>query len=225
MNHDLRFGNITSSQIHRVVGAPKTKETYLKQIRYERKMKTILSKDGNARSLVWGKFCEKRVYDLLPLEYRLTSQNTLTHKEFDYWRGSPDGVTTDLVFDIKCPYTRLSFCELAEICINENIELFKKEYPEYYWQLVSNAILTNKKLAELVVYLPNQSELVDIREMAMHCDDLELITKIYWIANGIDEDIPHQPNESDYKNLYQFKFEVLESEKEFLTEKIKAIEL
>ena len=83
MNHDLRFGNITSSQIHRVVGAPKPKETYLKQIRFERKMKTKLSQDSNARSLVWGKFCEKRVYDFLAREYSVTSQITLTLKELD----------------------------------------------------------------------------------------------------------------------------------------------
>ena len=38
-------------------------------------------------------------------------------------------------------------------------ELLKENHPEYFWQLVSNAILMNVSFAELIVYMPYKDEL------------------------------------------------------------------
>lgn len=221
MNHEKRTGNISSSQVYRVMGTPKVLNTYLKELSRAKRMGCYMSSDSSARSLTWGKLVEKRVFDLLPIDYKLTSKDTIVHPEIERYVGSPDGVSTDAVFDIKCPYTRTSFCDLSEICEANDVELFKKEYPEYYWQLVSNAILTNKSKASLIFYLPYQKELDDIREMAMNNTDVSLESKLFWLANGLDEDLPHQPNESGYNNMYALIFEVTEEEKQSLIEKIK----
>jgi hypothetical protein len=220
----LRNGKITSSQVSRLMGAPKPQATYLEELKIARRMNCRISQETSARPTTWGKLVEKRVFDLLPIDYKLTSKDFIQHHQFEYWGGSPDGVSKDCVFDIKCPYTRKSFAQMYEMMEANDIQLFKKEFPEYYWQLVSNAILTNKHVAELIIYLPYQSELEEIRELAANNTDIDLETKLFWIANSIDEDLPHQPNDSGYNNLKIYRFEILDCDIDILTEKIKSLQ-
>lgn len=219
MNHQDRYDKITSSECYKLFESAKVRATYLEEKRFAKKMKAPMSQESNARPLVWGKFLESYAFDLL-IDYELTSQDTIVHPKIDKWSGTPDGVYKDIVFDIKCPYTRKSFCKLAEIIISQDVALLKKEYPEYYWQLISNAILTNKPKCELIVYLPKQRELEAIREKANQNTDIELETKIFWIVNSIDDDLPHQPNESEYQSMYRLEFEAPQEEKEHLIDSI-----
>lgn len=219
----IRNGKITSSQAYRVMGTPKVKQTYLEELEFSKRMKCSLTQETNARPTTWGKFVEKRVFDLLPIEYKLTSKDTIQHPEIEHWCGSPDGVSKDAVFDIKCPYTRKSFAQLYKMIELNDVEYFKKNFDDYYWQLVSNAVLTNKDKGQLIIYLPYQKELDEIREMCQKNTDIELETKIFWIANSIDEDLPHQPNDSGYENLKIFTFDIPQSDKELLNETIKSI--
>lgn len=219
----LRNGKITSSQVSKIMGAPKPQATYLEELKIARRMNCRISQETSARPTTWGKLVEKRVFDLLPIDYKLTSKDFIQHPEIEYWGGSPDGVSKDCVFDIKCPYTRKSFAQMYEMIEARDIQLFKKEFPEYYWQLVSNAILTGRHIAELIIYLPYLSELEEIRELAVNNTDMDLETKLFWIANSIDEDLPHQPNDSGYNNLNIYAFEVLECDIDIMTEKIKSL--
>jgi hypothetical protein len=220
----LRNGKITSSQVSRLMGAPKPQATYLEELKIARRMNCRISQETSARPTTWGKLVEKRVFDLLPIDYKLTSKDFIQHPLFEYWGGSPDGVSKDCVFDIKCPYTRKSFAQMYEMMEANDIQVFKKEFPEYYWQLVSNAILTGKHVAELIIYLPYLSELEEIRELATNNTDIDLETKLFWIANSIDEDLPHQPNDSGYNNLKIYTFEILDCDIDILTEKIKSLQ-
>ena len=199
------------------MGSKKVLETYMKELRYQRKLGRGLNSDHSARPTTWGNLVERRVFDLLPLEYRLTSKETIIHPYIPYWAGSPDGFTDELVYDIKCPYTLKSFCELSEL----TAENFKEEYPEYYWQLVSNSILTNKTKAELIVYCPYQSELQDIRNL---CEDYDESWKVFWIANSNDSELPYLPEKSEYKNLTKLSFDVSEEDQIALTNKIKELQ-
>jgi hypothetical protein len=220
----LRNGKITSSQVSRLMGAPKPQATYLEELKIARRMNCRISQETSARPTTWGKLVEKRVFDLLPIDYKLTSKDFIQHPQFEYWGGSPDGVSKDCVFDIKCPYTRKSFAQMYEMMEANDIQLFKKEFPEYYWQLVSNAILTGKQVAELIIYLPYLSELEEIRELAANNTDIDLETKLFWIANSIDEDLPHQPNDSGYNNLKIYNFKILQSDIDILTSQIKTLQ-
>jgi hypothetical protein len=222
--NQLRNGKITSSQVSRLMGAPKPQATYLEELKIARRMNCRISQETSARPTTWGKLVEKRVFDLLPIDYKLTSKDFIQHPQFEYWGGSPDGVSKDCVFDIKCPYTRKSFAQMYEMMEANDIQLFKKEFPEYYWQLVSNAILTGKQVAELIIYLPYLSELEEIRELAANNTDIDLETKLFWIANSIDEDLPHQPNDSGYNNLKIYNFKILQSDIDILTSQIKTLQ-
>lgn len=98
-------------------------------------------------------------------------------------------------------------------------EALKREFPQYYWQLVSNSILTGKKFAELTVYCPFQEELEEIRELARRQDEDQ--ERYVFINFALDDDLPYLVKEGEYKNLNQIKFEVPEADKVLLTETVK----
>ena len=223
MNNKLeRVAHITSSNAWKLFATPAKVKTYLQELAYEKKLGRGLGTESNARPLTWGKFVESRVFDILGLEYSLVSTDTIQHPNIAHWSGTPDGVTKTSVIDIKCPFTMKSFCELVEIIERNDIEYFKSEKPEYYWQLVSNAVLTEKTHAELIVYCPFQSELMDIR---IACDNYEGADqyKLRFIAESSDEEIPYIIDGGNYSNINIFKFEVPASDIELLTNKIKSI--
>jgi hypothetical protein len=109
-----------------------------------------------------------------------------------------------------------------------DVEGLKREFPENYWQLVSNSILTGKQFAELIIYCPYLTELIEIKT------DLETgeltydgnINDVAWINWCEDEELPFLVEGKYYKNLYSLKWEVSQEDKEALTSRVKkAIEL
>jgi len=216
-----RIGNISSSNIHKLMGAKKPKETYLTELSYERRLKRSLSNEATARPLSWGHLLEGIVFNQLGLEYSLVSDETIKHTEIDYWCGSPDGYTKDSVIDIKCPFTLKSFVELVDI---KTIKQLKDIKPEYYWQLVSNSILLDKQFAELIVYCPYFDDLGLVKHQAQNVNAEDLY-KYYWLASATDDEIPFILKDSEFKDINIFKFEVPNEDKQLLTETIKNIKL
>ena len=224
-----RVGNFTSSEIWKLTTEGKTKGTfgkpaisYIKEKEYERKLGRSLNTESFSYPTSWGHLCEIYAHSLLPLDYVLQSKEVLTHPTIDNWRGSPDLLTDERVGDIKCPYTMKSFCEMVEAC--SKVETFKSEYPEYYWQLVSNSILLGKQFAELIVYCPYEDDLGLIKHEAQNVDAQDLY-KYYWLGSATNEEIPYILPGEEFKDLNIFKFEVPQEDKELLTETIKQIKL
>jgi hypothetical protein len=122
--------------------------------------------------------------------------------------GTADILKGDCVGDIKCPFTRNSFCDIVDIIESNSVDIFKKENPEYYWQLVSNSILKNVPNAELIVFMPYEKEVADIIEYIDLIDDYEVQKNIQWVIHSGLSSIPHIPDNSEYKNLYRIKFSV-----------------
>jgi hypothetical protein len=224
-----RVGNITSSEIVALISNGKEKGsfgkpalTYIEECNMERRLMRSISDEVNARPLCWGNLVEMIAFESLGLEYSLSSQETMIHPTIPYWSGSPDGFKEDegkTVIDIKCPMTLKSFCTFADCKNIEEVRDRHKDGEKYYWQLVSNAIIGGCKYAELVVYMPYQKQLQDIRDIAIAAPQ-HLMYKFYWVANGNDEELPHLIENGHYKNLYIIRFEVPESDKELLTERV-----
>ncbi len=227
INNIQRIGNLTSSEIVAIMANGKQKGTlgapaieYINERNLERKLGRSLNTESDARPLVWGKAIESRVFELLGLEYQLVSKETIVNSEIPYHSGSPDSTKKQTVADIKSPMTLKSFCKLVDplyegfkgIDAMNKIRDTHKDGDKFYWQLVSNAILTGSKYAELIVYVPYLSELMAIRDHARH---------VYWIANATDEELPYLLDGGYYKNLNVIRFEVPECDKESLIERIK----
>lgn len=228
-NH--RYGNFSSSEIHKLIKSGRGKNdvfsaaglNYIQEKRFEKKLGRSLTSDQNSKPTSWGTFVESRVFNLLDMSYQLESTTRLKHPTIEGWTGAPDTIRPNIVGDIKCPWTLKGFCELVD-SFEVGAEAFKLAKPEYYWQLVSNSILTDSNKAEIIAYVPYKSELEAIREEADNYDgDQNKIAFINWAG---DEELPYLIEGNHYKNLNIFEFEIPAEDKEFLTERVKlAIEL
>lgn len=219
----LRIGNFTSSEIVALTKDTKAKQTYIDECNYERKLGRSIENESNAKPLTWGKLVEGRVFDLLGIEYQLVSQETILHPDISYWSGSPDANKFDegkTVGDIKAPITLKSFCTLVEPLYKglngmDAMNWVRKNHKDgekFFFQLVSNSILTKSKFAELIVYCPFKSELDAIREI-VQCGDGEMQGKYGWINWATDDELPWLPDDGYYKNLNVIRFEVPTDEK------------
>lgn len=229
MNNELRNGNFTSSEIVALTTNGRTKDsfgkpfyTYIDECNMERRLCRSISEEINARSITWGNLNESRVFELLGTEYSLVSKETILHPKFDYWVGSPDAIKyvnniSETVCDIKCPKTLKSFCQLVDAWESEGINGIReghKDGEKYYWQLVSNAILTGCQFAELIVYVPYQYELDAIRKST------EGNEKYYWIWGSSDEELPYLIDGEYYKNINVFRFNIPFLDKQFLEDRV-----
>jgi hypothetical protein len=233
IENKLRVGNPTSSEIVALTTLDRSGKnpgkpffTYVEEKNMERRLGRSLDSESNARPLVWGKLLEGRVFDILGLEYSLNSLETLQHEEIDYWCGSPDGFKYDegkTVMDIKSPITLKSFCQLVQPLYDgfngmdamNKIRETHKDGEKYFWQLVSNACITNSRFAELIVYAPYESELPEIKLMA------EGVDGCMWIQFASENELPFLKDGGYYNNLNIIRFEVSQEDKDFLTEKVK----
>lgn len=229
INNQPRIGNITSSEIvaltkkakdQKSFGAPAI--TYIAECNMERRLGRSLTEEVNARPLTWGKLLERRPFDQLGLEYSLTSTDTIVHPSIPYWAGSPDGgkYAPKTVIDIKCPMTLKSFCQLVDAGLAGGIEQIREDHKDgdkYYWQLVSNAILTGSEWAELIVYMPYKSELGDIRMMAANVPG-DQASRHYWIAMACEDELPYLLDGGVYQNVNVIAFKVPEADKKLLTD-------
>lgn len=236
-----RIGNFTSSEIAALMTSSKDGKsfgkpalTYIEETNMERRLGRSVTEESTARPLMWGKLNEKRVFEMLGLEYTLCSQETIVHPEIKCWSGSPDGEKFDegkTVIDFKCPIALKSFCQLVDPVLNDKGEVIHKaltieavrenhrEGEKYYWQLVSNAILTGAKYAELIVYVPYQSELQNIRDYAANLDGDQ--RGYYWLSGATDDELPYLIEGGQYKNINIIRFEIPEVDKRALTGRVR----
>ena len=226
----MRGGKFTSSSIYKLMsngkgthgfGAPAI--TYIEEKRMELRLGRDLGSEVSSRPLSWGKLVEQRVFDLLGLEYVYQSDVRFKHTEYgQFWTGAPDLIKGNMFAEVKCPYTLKSFCEMVDSLTS--VEAWKACKPEYYWQNVSNAILTGSNEAEIIIYAPYQSELEAIRELANNYEGDQ--NKVAWINWAADDELPWIPENAYYKNLNIFKYEIPQQDKDALTERVKlAIEM
>jgi hypothetical protein len=219
----MRTGNFTSSEIWKLTtkdrsgkGFGKPALTYIDEKADEAIVGRSLSQNNGSRETAWGTFVETIAFTKLPFNYRLISKDRYKHSSIDNWSGMPDIIYQDCVGDIKCPFTIKSYMNLYKI---NSIKSFKERADEYYWQLVSNSVLTNSTFAELIIYCPYKSELDEIREAAENFDgDQNQVAFINWAT---DEQLPYLPDGGLIENLKIFKFEVPEFDKKMLTDCVK----
>lgn len=231
----IRNGNFTASEICALMAEGRSPGsfgkpfyTYIQQTNYERRLGRSLDREVSARPLDWGTLLERRVHDLLGLDYKLCSQQTLDHPRIPYLKGSPDFQKFDTggtIIDSKCPLTLSSFCQLVT-GIYEGVDpvaYFRENHKDgdkYYWQVTANAEIAKCKHGELIVYVPYKHELDAIRELAEELDDPGA-SRYHWIFSARDEELPWLPDNSKYKNLNVIRWEVPDSEKWALIDRVK----
>lgn len=226
----MRAGNFSSSAIWRLMSNGRAKESvgkpfteYVKEKSYENRLGRQLENESYSKPTTWGNYAEQYAFDRMPFKYKLESQKRYFHKDLKYFCGAPDGISIDgVVYDIKCPYTMKSFCDLIESF--ESPERFKKEYPNYHWQLVANSILTGMEKAQLVVFIPNEKDLEEMQKDAIEYDGPDQ-WKYRFIYESAKSELPNITSEGYYKNVTIFSFDVTEEDKKLLIDRVKLASL
>lgn len=212
----MRYGRFTSSQIYRLVGTKRVRETYLTEKAIERRMQSSLDIGGHSQSIAWGNFMEFVVFSELGLEYQITSNTTVVHPEFDFWAGSCDLlVPGKKIAEIKC-YQKKNFALYTDCLLKKDIELFKKDFPSEYWQIVSNAIINKVDIGEGITYMPYESQHEELRDMAANYDGSDQ-WKYRFIAESPKEHLPLLKDGGHYKSINKFEFEIPKEDIQELT--------
>lgn len=232
IDNQMRYGRFTSSSIGDLMtlnkkgdgfGAPAL--SLIKQKGMERRLQRSISNDMSSRETSWGHLAERRVFDLLGTDYNLVSKHTIVHPKYPFWAGSPDGnrfISEKTVFDIKCCFTLLSFCTLIDAWERGGIDEVRKAHKSgdtYYYQLVSNAILTDSTHAELIIYCPYLTELDEIRLLLADMSPEEL-APYRWMDYAGNNDLPYLMPDGYYKNLNIMRFPIPDKDKELLTDAV-----
>lgn len=224
----LRCGNFTSSEIVALMSNGREKgslgalaRNYIAEKNMERRLGRALDAETDAKPCAWGKALERRAFDILGLDYSLTSDKTFAHSAVECWVGSPDGFHFKNgkfgVIDFKAPFTLKSFCQLVDSFNEGGIDELRAEHKDgekYYWQLVSNACITGAKWAELIVFMPYESELDAIRESAEGNPDL------YWLWSATNDKLPYLIDGGYYKNINVLQFDIPTDDKVALHDRV-----
>ena len=200
--------------------------TYIDEKKMERRLGRSLSTEINARATSWGTLVEGRVFDLLGLEYTLTSKQTLLHPNYPFWAGSPDAEKKNTVPDFKCPLTLKSFCQLVDPLYlglegMDAMNMVRENHEDgdtYYWQIVSNACIKGYDYGELIVYMPYLAELLEIKEMARR----DQSGKYKWIDYAEFDELPYLLPNGYYNNLNVIRFRIPPEDKDHLTLRVEA---
>lgn len=231
MENSKRIGRFTSSQMSRLCaslknGTPSSAfRTYVEEVSLEREMQRTIKTRVKTQPMKWGNLMEVVLFNLLGLGYKMTHKMTIEHHKYpEDWSGTPDLIAEGVkIGEIKC-YEPKKFMLLTRCLRKESVEAFKGDFPEEYWQCVSNAVLCGLKRAEIIVYMPYFSELKEIIEQVEDSNFLEsngLDPQDYYFLTRNDvESLPHLPDDSPVSNVNSFEFEVPIEDIQFLTKRV-----
>jgi len=221
MRHNSeRIGRFTSSQIYRLCGTEKVAMTYVDHKIRERRGRRSIEGYGRSRDMMWGKFMEIRINDLLGLKYDLSSRTTELHpKHGDIWSGSYDFIVPKVkVAELKA-FAFLNFSKLNDVLMQKDIQLLKKEFPEIYWQVGSNAIINKVKNVEIISYMPYESEIPAIKKLAEEYDGDDFF-EYKWIVDCDITELSCLPDGGYYSNITRLEFEFPVDDIIFLTAQV-----
>ena len=194
---------------------------YIAEKRMEQRIGRSISIEKQTRATLWGHYMEQRVHDKLPTSYRLIGKKSEAHPTILHWVGSPDNdcKAESVVGDIKC-YEPKNFCEYVDCLSKNDIALFRSEFPQQYWQLISNACILGMDFIEAIIYIPYFSELPEIRQSVLDLDSEDDKKKYGFIAYASYNELPYIADGCAYKNLNIFRFKAPIEDKEFLKQRV-----
>jgi putative phage-type endonuclease len=143
-----RLGKFTASEIWKLLGDGKVRETYIYQ-----KAAEILTQEkqgdlSNLKSIIWGNENEIKAVEFMkkPKDFQYFGKNNPVFfglPNYEEWAGaSPDGMDEEYIYEIKCPSN--SGNHLMNLQITNEIELLKT-HKDYYAQIQFQMLCTRKK--------------------------------------------------------------------------------
>lgn len=199
-------------------------ESYIQEKVFESRFETTLDTAPYNEAMSWGHLMEHYVYNLIGFEYRLASKDTLVHPKYDFWAGTPDcikkaGKVDYAISEIKC-YGKKKFALYVDCMKKGDLELFKAEFPQEYWQIVSNACITGLDYGEALAFMPYRSQYEEIKEIAENMEGSD-IWKYRFITEKSINDLNFLPDDGYYDSINRFEFKIPRIDKMELTNRIR----
>lgn len=227
MDHSLRAGRYTSSEIYRLMGTPAVRKTYITETQMEVRLGKSLNAEFWSKATSWGKLMEVLAFNAISMEWNICSKETLLHLELGkFWSGTPDLKAEGKVAEVK-GYEYKNFCQLTDVIISKDIQKFKAlNKGKEYWQVVSNAAIMGVKKGAIVSYMPFEKDFEMIKVFLGQLDgtkphELELHDECSWLMFKEPADVCLLPDDGYYNDLNVFEFDIREEDIKILTERVK----
>ena len=157
-----RAGKFTASEIHKIMGKGRGQEyfgmvakSYITTKAAEFLTGELANQRGQTMAMEWGQAHEFEAITKYQAQYGEVEYyggaNPMFFEYSKFSGGSPDGVSSDSVIEIKCPFN--SSEHLKHLLLKDREEI-KDAIPEYYWQMTANALFTNKPYSVFISYDP-----------------------------------------------------------------------
>lgn len=217
MDNTKRSGRFTSSEIYRLFGSERVRQTYVEETIMEKRLGKTLNVDFFSKAATWGTLMEFLAFNELGFEYSIVSKETIVHynPEFaPYWSGTPDYQAKRKAGECK-GYQYKKWCKLTDTILSKDLPRLKKYHPKEFWQCVSNAILLKGTKAEIISYMPYESEFETIQAFVAGLDisgtnelEKELHERCGWVQWEDSKKVALLPDGGYYKKLNRFEFDV-----------------
>lgn len=198
--------------------------TYIKDKIKELELGRGLTLPIYKQDMIWGKVWEPWIHWQVGPEYELIIDQTTIHPKHPFWAGSEDfklNIDGGCVSELKC-YQLSNHYDYSKCLLKKDVELFKKEFKDEYWQIVSNSCIHGTLYGEAIAFMPTEEDLIEMRELIENSDYVEKHLKDDpWKYRFMYEkdlyDLPFIPKHSDFPSMVKFRFEVPMEDKIFLT--------
>jgi hypothetical protein len=163
---EARLGRFTSSEFYKLMTNPKTKEdkeagklsegamTYVQQ-KVAEVMTGQPKSESYAYPLVYGKELEPQAIEYFIKKTGYTYEPAHFVPFGDHSGGSPDGYINETDgLEIKCPWQSENMVDY--LLLTDQYDL-KRNHPNYYWQVMTNLLFTEKERWHFVAYDPRMT--------------------------------------------------------------------
>jgi len=213
--------------------------TYINETNVERILGRAITNESDARPLMYGKLCEPFFFQKLPNSYRLSSAEVMVHPTIDWWSGSPEGEKFGeekrIGFEMKSPSTLSSFTRLVDPFYRglrgmDAINAIRKDWidpmtglkrkahkdgEKYFIQMISNAVLLDVDVFELIVSVPYKDDLTKLKVTSDDHEKKDGVARFFWAE---DDSLPWIHRGGYYQDITIIRFDVPQEEKNKLTE-------
>lgn len=155
---DLRKGKITSSEISKILGEGKAKGDLLGATAKSYLMSRVSEKLGGFtertenKATKWGTAMEPEAIKMFENKFNVEVEEAPFIEFMKHYGGSPDGlIGYNGLIEVKSPYNSTNHFSYLLI---KSVEDFKRIKPEYYWQCVSNIIVTGRAYCTFITFDP-----------------------------------------------------------------------
>lgn len=158
---EIRKGKLTSSEIHKIMGEGKGKETLndtAKTYLLEKVSELFggTTPSATSQALEWGTQLESTAVEFYHNRTGILVNQASFISVGDHYGGSPDGLCPpDGIIEVKCPYASTNHFKHGMIKTDAD---FKKIAPNYYYQCISNMICANAKWCDFISFDPRVND-------------------------------------------------------------------